>query len=384
MPDPSKISLPIPHSYGYQTVTNHEGNEVFGSYRSFLEVMSFVLFISGLVMNSGILLLFTPVLRTLDNLDGFLLNLIFGELVATLGLSFMFFYQFTHSLVPMGSAGCSFVTWLNVTSVSISVTALISITLTLYNRMVYGENYKLERWKFCGSILLTWLAAGMTGLPYLATAKMGNRNYCTITNWSQASEIIFICAMIIFQVVLPLALLIYLIVKIFLALQNAHSDLGDAVMTDENMPGSEASVQRAVARRQVIFVVLLIVSVYILLIITSFISLGIQLNINNIKEDLIKYANLRELVSLFQCLKSVVIPVIFIFWYDKLKKLYSKKCCKRNQEMYKNLQYSVYQDTVHEAPQLDQPNLENRLSREIHDDIYETDRDDVAILHINE
>jgi len=371
-------------SYGYQTVTNPEGGAVTGSYRSFLEVMSFIIFVSGLIMNSGILFLLIPAYRTFDNLDGFLLNLIIGELVATFSLAFMLFYQFTSSLLPMGDGGCSFVAWLDVTSVSITVSALIAVTFALYNKLLYGETYRMQRWKFASSVALTWIIAGLPGLPYLATARMGKDGYCTITDWSGGAELIFICCMIVFQIVLPLALLIYLLVRIFLALRSSPED-GDAVLSEENTPGTEANFQRAVVKRQVIFDVLLVFIFYILLVITSFISLGVELNINSIKSDKVKFAKVRELVSLFLCFKCAIIPLIYFMCYDKLKKLLRNRCCKRNQEMYKNLQYSVYQDTVHEAPAVEPSVIEsNRLSRELNDDIYETDRDDVAILRIGQ
>jgi len=374
-------------SYGYQTVTNSEAGTIFGTYRSFLEVMSFMTFISGLVMNCGIILVIMRAHRTLDNLDGFLLNLIFGELVATFSLAFVMFYQFASGLLPIGNGGCSFITWLDITSVSITVTALIAVTFSLYNKLFHGEGYRLRRWRFGTYVSLTWLVAGLPGLPYLATARMGKDGYCEITNWSRGAELIFICCMIIFQIILPLALLVYLLVRIFLVLRTNPED-ADTATSEENTPGTEANFQRAVVKRQVVFVVLLIVTFYILLVITSFISLALELDINKIKTDKLRYSKIRELVALFQCLKCIIIPIIYLSCYDKLKKLVRNRCCKQNEELYKNLQYSVYQDTVHEAPSINEAGVSAsvvesyRLSRELNDDIYETDRDDVAILRI--
>ena len=371
-------------SYGYQTVVNSEGGAVSGTYRSFLEFMSFILFLCGFVLNSGILFVVIPARRTFDNFDGFLVNLIFGELVSTFSLAFLLFYQFAGSLTAMGNGGCSFVAWLNVTSVSITVAALIGVTFALYNKLFHGDKYRMQSWKFVFCIFLSWLIAGLPGLPYLATARMGKDGYCTITDWSGGAEIIFICCMIVFQIVLPLALLVYLLVRIFLALRSSPED-GEAVISEENTPGTEANFQRAVVKRQVMFIVLLILTFYMLLVITSFVSLGVELNINNIKGDKVKFARIRELVALFQCFKCAIIPLIYLMCYDKLKKLLRNKMCKRNQEMYNNLQYSVYQDTVHEAPTTEPSVIDNnRLSRELNDDYYETDRDDVAILRIGQ
>ena len=371
-------------SYGYQTVTNPEGGALSGAYRSFLEVTSFVVFLSGVTMNSAILIILFTAYRTLDILDGFLINLIFGELVASFGLAFLMFYQFASTLVPIGDGGCSFITWLDVTSVSITVTSIIAITFTLYNKLFYGESYRLHRWKFIGCICLTWVVAGLPGLPYLATAEMGQDNYCTISNWSHGAEIIFICGMIVFQIILPLSLLVFLFVRIFLALKVSPSEDGDTVLNEECTPGTEANFQRVIIKQQVVFVVLIIIIFYIFLIISSFIALAIELNINDVKADWKKYARIRELVSVFEYLKCIVIPIIYIVYYDKLKNQSRKICCHRNQEMYKNLRYSVYQQTVHETT--NEPSVINdHSSREmiVNDEIFETDRDDVAILHVH-
>lgn len=389
MQPPPPWSYQMIFSYGYQTFVNSEAGQVFGAYRSFLEVVSFVIFLGGFLMNSVIFITLITAYRTLESLDGFLINLMFGELLASFSLAFVMFYQFAAGkLYSMGDSGCSLITWLNVTSICITVTSIIAVIFTLYNKLFYGNSYRLTKLKLIGCICLTWIVASLPGLPYLTTAKMGD-GYCYITKWSNGAEVLYICMMIVFQIVLPLCLLVYLFVRIFLALRVSPSDDGDIVLSEESTPGTEANFQRAVIKQQVKFVLWMTVMFYILLIISSFIALAIQLNINNIKGNRYKYSRLRQLASLFQCAKCLVIPMFYLLYYEKLRGQLKKFSCRRNQEMYKNLRYSVYEQTVEETPSDPLPsrissssNRNSRASITRDDDAFETDRDDVAILQI--
>lgn len=345
----SSTSCPI----GFQAVTYSNGGFLSGSYRSFLEIASFVVFFVGVTLNTLILIIVVSAYRTLDILDGFFINLIVGELVASFGLSLVMFNQYASSLPPIGDVGCSFVTWLDVTSVAITITSIIAITLALYEKLFYGDSRKLSRWKFACCIVITWLVAGLPGIPYLSSAKMSTHQYCTIENWSHKSEVLYISMMFLFEIFLPLCLLVYLLVRMCVALKHtseerdiiANDDM-ENMGTEESVLFSRANYERVVIRKKVIFIVIIIVVFYIFLTSSSFITLSIELNIANIYSDWLKYTKLRELASLILCLKCIFIPFIYILYYDKFRNRVRNICCKENSQ-YTTLRYHENQETRH-------------------------------------
>lgn len=362
-------------AYGAQTVTNPELGELSGSYRVFVEVVSFIIFGVGVTLNTGILTVLISAYPNIDHFDGYLMSLTFGELVSSFSLAFVFFVEFTTTLAPIGDGGCSFLTWLDVTSVTITITALIIATYELHHRIYYNASATTNRRGFIFNVIITWLVASLPGLPYLGTAKMGEDNFCYISHWSHDAEILYICALLLFQVIVPLAILVFFFVRIFIALRAPHD--GDAISADKNNPGSEATFQRALLKRKVAVVFFVAVLFFMVLIIVSFVELSLALNVNNVEDNPRKYARIREANALMECLKCLFVPIVFMIYYDKLKNQFRNLCCcRRNQDVYNtlSLRYSVYQQTVQDT----HTENDHRESRDM--EVYETERDDVAIL----
>lgn len=380
--------------YGFETVVNPQAGELSGGYKAFVEAFSFIIFAMGVSLNTGILTVMIATYPNLDSFDGLLMNFTFGELLSSFGLAFVFFVEFTTSMAPIGDGGCRFLTWLDLVSVTITITTLISIAYDLHNRIYHANSRSMSRSKLFGCIFITWLLASIPGLPYMATAKMVGR-FCRISSWSRDAEILYICAMIFFQIVIPVAMMMFFLVRMLLALR--VSLVGGSILNEESLnPGSESSFQRSVLKRKFRLLAILAFTFFLIIIIYSFIQLALSLNISQIETNFVKYRRIREGNTLLLCMKCVLMPMICLCFYDKLSDRI-KRCFKarRNQEVYNSLRYNVYQQTVSEGVTSSEATVngngelattENRRSEDgdalenANDDLYETERDDVAIL----
>jgi len=371
--------------YGYETVLNADAGGIYGAYRVFIEIISFMIFILGVGMNTLVLTLLISIFPNLDSFDGFLMNLSFCELVSSFGISFLFFVQFTTSMAPIGDHGCQFIQWLNVTSVTLTTTSLLLATYDLYTKIYYGNMSKsMSRTKQLILIGLAWFLASLPGIPYIVTGEMGENNLCITSHWSRDAEVFYISVLFVVQLLLPVAILSFLFGRIFLALRIPHE--GDQTLVDDTAtPGTEASFQRAAFRRKAVMIFVISIVFYLIMLVFTIIGLSLALNIDNIYANKPKYARIREANSLFECLKCVIVPTLFFRYYDKLRQQFRKLCCcfrSTNQELYNslNLRYNVYQQTVHDQQGNDQPVTNSNRNSMINDEIYETERDDVAIL----
>jgi len=366
--------------FGFETVTNEEAGNLYGGFRSFIEAMSFILFASGVVLNTGILTLLISIYPNIDTFDAYMMNLSFGELMASFGLSFMLFVELTASIAPMGDTGCRFITWLDLTSVTITITTLIALFFEMY-KMVYNNSRprSMKRHKLWASILMLWVIASVPGLPYMATAKMEN-GFCQIENWSRDAEVLFICAMIFFQIIIPVAMLMFFFVRTLLALR--VSLIGGTILRDDGSnPGSEATFQRGIKKRKFQLITSIALAFYLILITFSIMELALILNLNNIEASFTKHARIRELASLILCFKTVVTPLFYLCFYDKLRMKFTRIClCRRDPDVYNTLRYNVYQQTVSEGNAAAGNEEDEEEMAMANEEFAETERDDVAIL----
>ena len=367
--------------YGFQTVVNCDVGDLSGSYRSFIEATSFITFAIGVALNTGILTVSISMYPNIDTFDALLMNLTFGELLGSFGLSFMLFVELTASIAPVGDHGCQFLTWLDLTSVTVTVTTIVALFFEFYKVVYNSARPKTMRpYKLWALILLLWIIASIPGMPYMATAKMGTDGYCHIGRWSDDAEVLFICSMIFFQVLIPLALIVYFFVRSLLALR--VDTMGGTILTDEANPGSEATLQRGILKRKFRMIGYMALVFYMILITVSIIELSLALNLNNIESNFIKRARVRELASLLMCLKTVFIPLLFVF-NDKLVNRFKKICClcRRDPDVYNSLRYDVYQQTVSEGQTEDYNDRSQEEEMALaNEEFGETERDDVAIL----
>ena len=391
--------------FGFHTVSNPEVGALTGSYKSFMEVTCFIVFALGVFFNTGILTVLISLYPDLDTFDTLLMNLAFGELMASFGLSFMLFVELTASIAPIGDHGCKFITWLDLTSVTITIVTLVALFSDMH-RTVYRprSSAKIKAHKVWGTIFMLWIIASVPGVPYMATSKMGPDGFCRIGSWSENAEILFIACMIILQIVVPLGLIMFFFVRILIGLRvtTIHGGTNRARHPDDepsSNPGSNATFQRGISRRKFTMISYIALVLFLILVMTSIIELSLALNVNNIHANWIKHARIRELASLLLCLKTVFTPMMFIF-YDKLKNKCKKMLCcfrRHDPDVYNSLRYDVYQQTVSERGpsntadgvddegRLQQRNRSSTLDDEdelamANEQFAETDRDDVAIL----
>lgn len=392
--------------YGFQTVTNSEVGALSGSYKAFMEATSFIIFAIGVVFNTGLMTMLISMYPDLDTFDALLMNLTFGELLASFGLSFMLFVELTSSIAPIGDHGCKFINWLDLTSVTITIVTLIALFSEMH-KIVYRPraSTKIKPYKMWGMVLIMWIIASVPGLPYMATSKMGEDGFCHIGSWSENAEIMFIACMIILQIVIPLGLVVFYFVRILIGLRvttiggtNTSLNRDDESSTN---PGSNATYQRGILRRKFIMISYIAIVFFLLLVVVNIIEFALALNVNNIHKNWVKHARIRELASLLLCLKTVFTPIMFTF-YDKLKNRCKKVLCcfrRHDPDVYNSLRYDVYQQTVSETTAgadgdtggaVVNEGARNRSSTSADDEDYElamaneqfaeTDRDDVAIL----
>lgn len=389
--------------FGFETISNPEAGALTGGYKSLMEATTFIIFAIGVVLNTGILSVMISLYPNLDMFDALLMNLAFGELMASFGLSFLFFVELTSSIAPIGDHGCKFIAWLDLTSVTVTLVTLVALFSEMH-KIVYRprSSTKIKTPQFWGWILMLWIVASAPGLPYMATARMSSDGFCHIRSWSENAEILFIASMIVLQIVVPLALIVFYFVRTLIALreETVRSGQISSVLREDddstvNSPGSEATYQRGILRRKFTMISYQAATSFLLLSVASIIELSLALNVSNIHSNWIKHARIRELASLLLCLKTVFTPLMFIF-YDKLKNKCKKTLCcfgagRHDADVYGSLRYDVYQQTVsseeagnaatggvmYNPHQREEDDEELAMANE---QFAETDRDDVAIL----
>lgn len=363
-----------------EAAVSWEAAQIQGSFKIFIETFSFLIFIFGVALNTCVMTILISAWPNLDKFDGYMMNIAFGDLISSFSLAFVFFVQFTTSLAPIGDGGCKFITWLDVTSVTITSIALIVAVHELKQCICYPNQESVTRKKFLVIIISTWLIASLPGLPYMVTAYMGDNKVCMMGNWSDESGIIFTVMLLVIQVMVPVGILVYLFTRIYLGMSSARE--GDAALEDEAAPGSEASLILNVFRRKATLLVSISSLFFAILTLVSMLELSLALDIGMLSKNTKKYARMRTFNELLLCAKCIANPLFAICHYDKFR-MYFKKlcCCRRNQDIYNtlNLRYNVYQQTVQD--QTVAGNRQSAISQEDEaDEVFETERDDVAIL----
>lgn len=400
---------------GFETVLNVEAQLIAGGFKHFIEVFAFITFSAGVILNTTILTVLISIWPDIDFYDGALMNICFGELVASFGLAFVFFVQFTTSMAPIGDTGCAFINWLDVTSVTITSMALIVAVYELHGRL-WSPNVLPSRRKFIALIAGSWIFAALPGTPYMDKSYMDpSKNICRLHDWGETSEIIYVCMMLVVQVLVPLAILTFAFVRILLYFKAPRE--GDAALEDDARPGSEASLQRRFLRRKASLLLAISIVYFAIVAFVSLLELTLALNVDDLASNGSKFRRVRVLNEILLCIKVVAIPGVMLAYYDKFRMRFKSLCCpcakRTNQEIYNSLRYNVYQDTVQDqgavledastnvgniSPSTTVPNGEpmmrngagssgirasvtDSLNDSLQDDDQEeTERDDVAIL----
>ena len=378
---------PIEYGHGYEIS--------WSLYRS-CQAFSFLFFIGGFFGNLlVIIVLLSSSVSQISTTDTLLLNLAFGDLIASVALPLKYFIELTSGLAHLGNGGCRFFALLEETTVSLSVTTLLA-AVWHFGRNVFRPSVgDLSRRSLSFVVVGIWLIAAIPALPYAGSVHSIGR-HCSVL-WSPHIDLIYGIFLFAVQSLLPIFIFTVVFVQVGVTISQAGIIPRPAPDTQADEGISLMEEQRAANKRKCKLLLTITVAFYAIVLPYSFSQFWFYLDLGNIWGK--SYAlNLLLAFELVLCGKCIVNPIIYAVLFETFKDGF-KRMIKANRKRYNfvHVRYNFRREpqqrhrmngmedgtNVYMSTTIDGMNEVDLCDNEdMYDDyeIGETDRDDVAIL----
>ena len=168
--------------------------------------------------------------------------------------------------------------------------------------------------------------------------------HCTVGgSWWWTKEISYMCTLLVFEIILPLALIIFLLVRMRVVVYKADCEEEQAVATEEATVFSKAHYERSVVKRKIVLVAALTCVFYFVHIASSLLSFALEINLGGVRNNWREYARLRSVSSLVLSLKCVLTPLVYMCLYEKVRNQLYHVLCRRGRR-YTTLRYRVHKN----------------------------------------
>uniref|UniRef100_A0A3Q0SB61 Neuropeptide Y receptor Y4 n=1 Tax=Amphilophus citrinellus TaxID=61819 RepID=A0A3Q0SB61_AMPCI len=231
----------LPLYQTYSSLINHEfaqewpGNET--HLLSDFSVLDATM-VLGLVGNIGLICIIARRREKVNVTSIFICNLSFSDiLVCVFCLPFTVIYTIMDHWV-FGSLLCRLVPFIQCVSVSVSVLSLVFIALERHQLIINPSGWKPSVPQAYMAIVLIWILACFTSLPFLAFQLLTNEPYANVilpmsSHWpSQGHRVAYTTWLLLFQYCGPLFLVLLCYVRVIVRLRH-RKDMLDRARTPE-------------------------------------------------------------------------------------------------------------------------------------------------------
>ena len=310
----------------------YDGYEISWSLYRSCQAFSFLFFTGGFFGNLlVIIVLLSSSVSQVGTTDTLLLNLAFGDLIASVALPLKYFIELTSGLAHLGNGGCRFFALLAETTVSLSVITLLAAVLHFGRNVFRPSAGDLSRRSLSFVVAGLWLIAAIPALPYAASVHSVGR-HCWVL-WSRHIDLIYGIFLFAIQSLLPIFIFTVIFVQVRVTISQAgiiHRPAPDTE-ADEDIFLMEEE-QRAANKRKCRLLLTITVAFYTIVLPYSFSQLWFYLDLGNIwgKSHAL---NLLLAFELILCGKCIVNPIIYSVLFETFKDGF-KGLLKRNSERY--------------------------------------------------
>nr|AWO67321.1 GPCR15 [Clytia hemisphaerica] len=134
----------------------------------FVEVICILVFFLGIVGNSLVLIVFGYRWKKLKLFEIFMMNLAFADLIGTIVIPLKMLLELMElSFISIGHTGCKIISFLPMTTITVSSLTLLIISLDRYIIVRWPLRKPIEGWQIALTLFLTWTFAAGLSFIYL-------------------------------------------------------------------------------------------------------------------------------------------------------------------------------------------------------------------------
>jgi hypothetical protein len=148
--------------------------------------------------------------------------------------------------------------------------------------------------------------------------------------------------MVVMEIVVPLATIVYLLARMRAVIYKAEAE--EETAQEESTVYSKVTYERSVFKRKLLLVAGVVGGFYLVHVTTSLLSFGLEMNVGGVRNDWERYARLRGLCTVLLSMKCIIVPVLYMCLYDKLRNQLQHVLC-RGGRKYTTLRYRVHKQS---------------------------------------
>ena len=149
------------------------------------------------------------------------------------------------------------------------------------------------------------------------------------------------CTLLLFEILIPLTLITWMLVRMRSVVYKA--DCEEEQAAEESTVFSKAHYERSVVKRKIRLVAVLALVFYLVHVTSALLSAALEMNVRGVRNDWRAYATWRGISSLVLSLKCVLTPLVYMCLYEKVRnQLYHLLC--RGGSRYTTLRYRVHKE----------------------------------------